>query len=100
MGSSLRLRRESNVGAFFADELAAVGVDVRDLLVELKDPDLQKFAEEAQKLRQKALQQKKDGAAQPNGDQQDGTDSPGLTGGGDEQPTTGGGKSDMQAPQQ
>jgi peptidyl-prolyl cis-trans isomerase C len=66
--------------------------------VELKDPDLQKFAEEAQKLRQKALQ-KKGGAAPPNGEQQDGTDSPGLTGG-DEQPTTGSGKSDMQAPQQ
>lgn len=64
--------------------------------VELKDPDLKKFAEEARKLRQKQLQQK-GGAAAPNGDQQDGTDSPALTG---EEPATGGGKSDMQAPQQ
>src|SRR5262245_42358021 len=77
--------------------------------VELKDPDLQKFAEEARKLRQKAIQQKQGqqggvagqqgGAAPPQGDQQqDGTDSPGLTGG--DEPTTGGGKSDMQVPQQ
>lgn len=65
--------------------------------VELKDPDLQKFAEEARKLRQKAIQQKKDGTA-PQGDQPDVNDSPGLTGG-DEAPQTGGGKSDMQAPQ-
>lgn len=65
--------------------------------VELKDPDLQKFAEEARKLRQKAMQQKKDGSA-PQGEQQDGNDAPGLSG--DEQPTTGGGKSDMQAPEQ
>jgi peptidyl-prolyl cis-trans isomerase C len=66
--------------------------------VELKDPDLQKFAEEARKLRQKAIQQKNGAAPAPSGEQQDGTDAPGLTGGGDE-PTTGGGKSDMQAPQ-
>jgi peptidyl-prolyl cis-trans isomerase C len=67
--------------------------------VELKDPDLQKFAEEARKLRQKAVQQRKGGgAATPEGGAQpDGTDAPGLTG---EEPTTGGGKSDMQAPQQ
>jgi peptidyl-prolyl cis-trans isomerase C len=65
--------------------------------VELKDPDLQKFAEQARKLRQKALQQKGGAAAPPNGEQQDPGDSPGLTG---EEPTTGGGKSDMQAPQQ
>ena len=64
--------------------------------VELKDPDLQKFAEEARKLRQKVIQQRKDGAA-PQGDQPDTTDAPALTG--EEQPTTGGGKSDMQAPQ-
>lgn len=64
--------------------------------VELKDPDLQKFAEEARKLRQKALQQKGGGNAQPNGEQQDGTDNPGLTG---DEPATGGGKSDMQSPQ-
>jgi peptidyl-prolyl cis-trans isomerase C len=66
--------------------------------VELKDPDLQKFAEEARKLRQKVIQQKKDGTA-PQGDQPGGNDSPGLTGG-EEQPATGGGKSDMQVPQQ
>jgi peptidyl-prolyl cis-trans isomerase C len=64
--------------------------------VELKDPDLVRFAEEARKLRQKAVQQRKDGAA-PQGEQPDGTDAPALTG---EEPTTGGGKSDMQAPQQ
>lgn len=67
--------------------------------VELKDPDLQKFAEEARKLRQKALNQKQGGGAAPaGGDQQpDATDAPALTG--DDQPATGGGKSDMQAPQ-
>jgi peptidyl-prolyl cis-trans isomerase C len=66
--------------------------------VELKDPDLQKFAEEARKLRQKAMQQKNGAAgAAPSGGQQDGTDAPALTG---DEPTTGGGKSDMQAPQQ
>lgn len=66
--------------------------------VELKDPDLKKFAEEAQKLRAKILQQRKEnGGAAPQGDQQDGADTPGLTG--DDQPATGGGKSDMQAPQ-
>ncbi|QIG47136.1 peptidylprolyl isomerase [Nordella sp. HKS 07] len=65
--------------------------------VELKDPDLQKFAEEARKLRQKALSQKQQGGAQaPAGDQPDATDAPALTG---EEPATGGGKSDMQAPQ-
>jgi peptidyl-prolyl cis-trans isomerase C len=64
--------------------------------VELKDPDLAKFAEEARKLRQKALQQKQGGAAPAGGDQPDATDAPALTG---DEPTTGGGKSDMQAPQ-
>jgi peptidyl-prolyl cis-trans isomerase C len=66
--------------------------------VELKDPDLQKFAEEARKLRAKALQQKQGGAPAPQGDQQDNGDAPALTGG--EEPTTGSGKSDMPAPQQ
>ena len=65
--------------------------------VELKDPDLQKFAEEARKLRQKAIQQKGGAAAQPNGGQQDPGDSPALTG---EEPATGDGKSDMQPPPQ
>lgn len=63
--------------------------------VELMDPDLKKFAEEARKLRQKALNQK--GGAAPAGDQPDTTpDAPALTG---EEPATGGGKSDMQAPE-
>jgi peptidyl-prolyl cis-trans isomerase C len=72
--------------------------------VELKDPDLQKFAEEARKLRAQAVQQYKNGAgATPQGDQQQQqqppeNDAPALTG--DDQTTTGGGKSDMQAPQQ
>ncbi len=65
--------------------------------VELKDPDLQKFAEEARKLRQKALNQKQGGQAPGAGDQPDGPDAPALTG--EDQPATGGGKSDMQAPQ-
>jgi peptidyl-prolyl cis-trans isomerase C len=69
----------------------------RQSKIELKDPDLQKFADEAQKLRQKAMQQKNGAAPAPSGEQQDGTDAPGLTGG--DEPTTGGGKSDMQAPQ-
>jgi peptidyl-prolyl cis-trans isomerase C len=68
--------------------------------VELKDPDLQRFAEEARKLRAKAVQQRQGGGAAPapqNDQQQDNTDAPALTG---DEPTTGGGKSDMQAPQQ
>jgi peptidyl-prolyl cis-trans isomerase C len=65
--------------------------------VELKDPDLQKFAEEARKLRQQAIQKGGGATAQPNGAQQDPGDSPALTG---EEPTTGDGKSDMQPPPQ
>jgi peptidyl-prolyl cis-trans isomerase C len=68
--------------------------------VELKDPDLAKFADDARKLRLKALGQKAGAPPPANGGPQDGTDNPALTGGDDPQSTTGG-KSDMQpAPQQ
>jgi peptidyl-prolyl cis-trans isomerase C len=66
--------------------------------VELRDPDLKKFAEEARKLRQKAMQKKSGNNAAPQGSQPDGGDAPALTG--EDQPTTGGGKSDMQPPPQ
>jgi peptidyl-prolyl cis-trans isomerase C len=70
--------------------------------VDIKDPDLQKFAEEARKLRQKVMQQQKagakGGAATPQTNQPDAEDAPALTGG--DEPTSGSGKSDMQAPQQ
>jgi peptidyl-prolyl cis-trans isomerase C len=61
--------------------------------VELRDPDLKKFAEEARKLRQKAVQEKRQKGGQP-----DANDAPALTD--EDQQTTGGGKSDMQAPPQ
>lgn len=66
--------------------------------VEIKDPDLQKFADEARKLRQKVMQQKAGGAGTTPGNQPGANDAPALTGG--DEPTTGSGKSDMQAPQQ
>lgn len=70
--------------------------------VEIKDPDLQKFADEARKLRQKVMQQQKagakGGAAAPQANQPAAEDAPALTGG--DEPTSGSGKSDMQAPQQ
>src|SRR5690242_13741170 len=67
--------------------------------VELKDPDLAKFADEARKLRMKALGQKQGAPPPADGGQVDGTDNPALTGGDDQQTTTGG-KSDMQPPPQ
>jgi peptidyl-prolyl cis-trans isomerase C len=67
--------------------------------VEIKDPDLQKFADEARKLRRQVMQKKKAGGADaPQSNQPAAEDAPALTGG--DEPTTGSGKSDMQAPQQ